>query len=170
MRASSQVELSTPEATRFVFREPPVHIEHDVTRAQFDGWIAEEISSMAACVDRLLARAGVAARDVDRVFMRGGTSFVPAVRALLDARFDAVPGPFPWRYAKELKGACAPIPREGRVRSRADAWEEDLQLVARSTGLAAQVRGRDRDESVRRAEGLHVEDPPFREDLLTERE
>ncbi len=44
---------------------------------------------MAACVDRLLEKAGVSAKDVDRVFMTGGTSFVPAVRALFDARFGA---------------------------------------------------------------------------------
>jgi hypothetical chaperone protein len=85
----AKVELSQRDATRFVFHEPPVHIEHDLTRAQFDGWVAEETSSMAACVDRLLAKAGVAASDVDRVFMTGGTSFVPAVRALFDARFGA---------------------------------------------------------------------------------
>jgi len=85
----AKVDLSTRDATRFAFHEPPVHIEHDLTRAQFDGWIAEETASMAACVDRLLARAGVAAGDVDRVFMTGGTSFVPAVRALFDARFGA---------------------------------------------------------------------------------
>jgi hypothetical chaperone protein len=82
-------ELSKREATRFVFDEAPVHIEHDVTRAQFEGWIAEEIATMAACVDDLLLRAGVSAGDVDRVFMTGGTSFVPAVRALFDARFGA---------------------------------------------------------------------------------
>jgi hypothetical chaperone protein len=85
----AKVDLSARDATRFVFHEPPVHIEHDLTRAQFDGWIAEETASMAACVDRLLEKAGVAAKDVDRVFMTGGTSFVPAVRALFDARFGA---------------------------------------------------------------------------------
>jgi hypothetical chaperone protein len=85
----AKVDLSLRDATRFVFREPPVHIEHDVTRAQFEGWIEEETAAMAACVDRLLARAQIGARDVDRVFMTGGTSFVPAVRALFDARFGA---------------------------------------------------------------------------------
>lgn len=35
----------------------------------------------------MLARAGVADRDIDRVFATGGTSLVPAVRARLAARF-----------------------------------------------------------------------------------
>jgi hypothetical chaperone protein len=85
----TKVALSGQETARLSFVEPPVHIEHDVTRAQFDGWIAEETSAMAECVDRLLSRAGVSAKDVDRVFMTGGTSFVPAVRAIFDARFGA---------------------------------------------------------------------------------
>lgn len=85
----AKVDLSTRDATRLSFVEPPVHIEHPLTRAQFDGWISEETSAMAECVDRLLGRAGVSARDVDRVFMTGGTSFVPAVRALFDTRFGA---------------------------------------------------------------------------------
>jgi len=83
----TKVELSTRAATRFVFHELDVDIEHDVTRPAFEGWVAEETSAMATCVDRLLARTGVAPREVDRVFMTGGTSFVPAVRALFDARF-----------------------------------------------------------------------------------
>jgi hypothetical chaperone protein len=83
----TKVALSTSEKARFVFHEPGVDIEHDVTRGEFDGWIGEETSSMATCVDRLLASAGVSAGDVDRVFMTGGTSFVPAVRGLFDARF-----------------------------------------------------------------------------------
>lgn len=83
----TKVELSTRASTRFVFHEPDVDIEHDVTRADFEGWIAEETSAMSTCVDRLLARAGVSASEVDQVFMTGGTSFVPAVRSIFDVRF-----------------------------------------------------------------------------------
>jgi hypothetical chaperone protein len=85
----AKVELSLSGETRFRFHDAPVHIEHSLTRADFEAWIAEETGAMAACVDRLLARAGVSAKEVDRVFMTGGTSFVPAVRAIFDARFGA---------------------------------------------------------------------------------
>ena len=40
-------------------------------------------------LDGVLARAGVAAADIDRVFATGGTSLVPAVRGRLAARFGA---------------------------------------------------------------------------------
>jgi hypothetical chaperone protein len=85
----TKVELSTRDAARFAFDDGPTHIEQEVTRADFEAWIAEETTAMSACVDRLLARAGVSGRDVDRVFMTGGTSFVPAVRAIFESRFGA---------------------------------------------------------------------------------
>ena len=44
---------------------------------------------MEESVDRLLASTGIAAKDVDQVFMTGGTSFVPAVRRIFDERFGA---------------------------------------------------------------------------------
>jgi hypothetical chaperone protein len=83
------VELSHGDKTRLVFDADDVRIEHDVTRADFETWIGDETAAMGACVDRLLASTGVHAKDVDRVFMTGGTSFVPAVRALFDTRFGA---------------------------------------------------------------------------------
>jgi hypothetical chaperone protein len=85
----AKVELSTKSETIFSFSDAPRVIEAKVTRADFDSWIAEEVASMAACVDRLLASTGVAAKDVDQVFMTGGTSFVPAVRKIFDDRFGA---------------------------------------------------------------------------------
>ena len=39
------------------------------------------------CVDTLLRSCGIDARDVDMVFLTGGSSFVPAVRRIFDVRF-----------------------------------------------------------------------------------
>ena len=85
----AKVDLSTKSETRFSFIDDPLDIQADITRAQFDGWISEETTQMSECVDRLLAKTGVNAKDVDQVFMTGGTSFVPAVRQIFDQRFGA---------------------------------------------------------------------------------
>jgi hypothetical chaperone protein len=82
-----KLDLSSSDAARFVFSDAPAVFETDVTRAEFEAWIAEELAAMAACVDRLLERTGTRAADVHRVFMTGGTSFVPAVRRIFDDRF-----------------------------------------------------------------------------------
>lgn len=83
----AKVALSSAEEARFVFHDPPLEIELPVTRAQFEEWIREDTDKMASCVDGLLARVGVAPRDVDQVFLTGGSSLVPAVRRIFESRF-----------------------------------------------------------------------------------
>jgi len=85
----AKVSLSQSERTTFLFEDDTLRIEHPLARADFESWIADETTAMSECVDRLLAKVGVNAREVDRVFMTGGTSFVPAVRAIFDTRFGA---------------------------------------------------------------------------------
>jgi hypothetical chaperone protein len=84
-----KIELSHHEAAEFRFRDGSMDIVAAVSRADFEGWIAEELQSIEICVDGLLARSKIAAREVDRVFLTGGTSFVPAVRRIFEARFTA---------------------------------------------------------------------------------
>lgn len=84
-----KIALSSAEAARFVFDGASARIERDVARAELERWIAPEIAAMEAAVDQALAAAGAAPEDVDRVFLTGGTSFVPAVRRLFTDRFGA---------------------------------------------------------------------------------
>jgi hypothetical chaperone protein len=84
-----KMALSTATAAVFEFVDPPVYIRESVARSAFEAWIATELDELGTCVDRLLARTGVKAADVDRVFMTGGSSFVPAVRRLFEDRFGA---------------------------------------------------------------------------------
>jgi hypothetical chaperone protein len=60
-----------------------------VSREDFEGWIADELQSIESCVDSLLTKSKIGAGEVDRVFLTGGTSFVPAVRRIFEARFTS---------------------------------------------------------------------------------
>jgi hypothetical chaperone protein len=80
-------ELSQSDRAEFHFREAALELRVAVTRAEFEGWISEELEKIEQCVDGLLASSGVDARTVDRVFLTGGTSFVPAVRRIFESRF-----------------------------------------------------------------------------------
>jgi hypothetical chaperone protein len=82
-------ELSKAEQAEFRFREGGLELRIAVTRAKFESWIAEELGQIEQCVDHLMAASGVDARAVDRVFLTGGTSFVPAVRRIFEKRFGA---------------------------------------------------------------------------------
>lgn len=77
---------SQPEAA-FHFSEGGVEIDASVARTDFERWIAPELAQIEACVDGLLVSARVNPASVDRVFLTGGTSFVPAVRRIFTTRF-----------------------------------------------------------------------------------
>lgn len=81
--------LSREEATTLSFRHAGLVIERQVTRADFEQWIADDVARIAATIDRALAEAGVSEDSVDHVFLTGGTSFVPVVRGLFTERFGA---------------------------------------------------------------------------------
>jgi hypothetical chaperone protein len=83
----TKFELSAATEAEFAFESGPVTIRKKVTRADFEKWIAEEIGSMSGCVDRLMVASGLAFSDIDRVFLTGGSSFVPAVRQIFVDRF-----------------------------------------------------------------------------------
>lgn len=80
-------ELSHSEAAEFRFRDAGLDLRIPVTRGEFESWIVEELQSIEQCVDSLLRDSSVDPRDVDRVFLTGGTSFVPAVRRIFADRF-----------------------------------------------------------------------------------
>ncbi|MES1973740.1 MAG: Hsp70 family protein [Pseudomonadota bacterium] len=81
--------LSTGESARFEFAsaEAGIAIEAAVRREDFEGWIDEDLARIEATVDRALAAAGSTERSIDRVFLTGGSSLIPAVRALFVRRF-----------------------------------------------------------------------------------
>lgn len=81
--------LSEEQAAPFVFQGPGFEIRETVTRAQFEEWISPELEAIEATLDQALANASIAAGEVDRVFLTGGSSFVPAVRAIFERRFGA---------------------------------------------------------------------------------
>jgi hypothetical chaperone protein len=82
-------ELSEREATRLRLEHDAISLDAEITRREFEAWIGEELEKIATCVDGLLLRAGLAPQQIDRVFMTGGSSFVPAVRAIFERRFGA---------------------------------------------------------------------------------
>lgn len=58
-------------------------------RADFERWIADDLSRIEAAMDQALVRAKVLPAQIDRVFLTGGSSLIPAIRALFDRRFGS---------------------------------------------------------------------------------
>ena len=85
----AKADLSHHEMTILNYSDGLVEINEPVRRDDFERWIAPELAEIELAVDRSLASAGVDRRDIERVFLTGGTSFVPAVRRIFETRFGA---------------------------------------------------------------------------------
>jgi hypothetical chaperone protein len=86
--SQAKVALSSRDETPFRFAAGGARIEATITRAEFESWIAPDVERIGATLDEALARAGVAPEAIDRVFLTGGTSFVPAIRRMFADRFE----------------------------------------------------------------------------------
>jgi hypothetical chaperone protein len=107
--------LSAHSRAEFRFEAGSISIVRDVDRTEFESWIAPELAQIEGAVDAALTDAGLAAHEIDRVFLTGGSSLVPAVRDIFHRRFEP-----------------------GRIESGAE-----LESIA--SGLALMARERDLD-------------------------
>lgn len=87
--STAKMQLSHADTGTLSLQVAGVDIERDIERREFEAWIAPELLEISACVDRALGQAGLDETRIDRVFLTGGSSFVPAVREIFAARFGA---------------------------------------------------------------------------------
>ena len=89
-RAVSKLKeaLSFEDRAEFRFEAGTISLVGEVSRARFEGWIGPELGRIEHAVDAALADANLPAEGIDRVFLTGGSSLVPAVRAIFHRRFD----------------------------------------------------------------------------------
>ena len=87
--SGAKVALSRAEVATLEFRHEGFSLDAEIRRADFNRWIAPELEGIGRAVDAALVNAALPAGAVDRVFLTGGTSLVPAVRALFEDRFGA---------------------------------------------------------------------------------
>jgi hypothetical chaperone protein len=85
--SAAKAALSAADQTMLRFRHADFAVCQVIERRDFESWIAADLAAMADAIDQALAQAALAPEAVDRVFLTGGTSFVPAVQALFTERF-----------------------------------------------------------------------------------
>lgn len=85
--SAAKRELSIRDATDFVFADGSVDIRARITRTDFESWIADDVARIRETLDAALARAAVTSARIDKVFLTGGTSLIPAIRRIFSERF-----------------------------------------------------------------------------------
>jgi hypothetical chaperone protein len=87
--SETKMRLSDSESATLHFTARDVTIEQVISRADFEGWIERDLERIDLAVTAALEKAGIDASKVDKVFLTGGSSFVPAVRHRFEKRFGA---------------------------------------------------------------------------------
>ncbi|CAN7265217.1 Hsp70 family protein [Rhizobium leguminosarum] len=59
-----------------------------IKRSDFEGWIADDLARIEGALDDVLDKTETKPAEIDKVFLTGGTSFVPAVRRIFTERFE----------------------------------------------------------------------------------
>ena len=82
-----KVRLSSERISELHFKADDFEIRSEVTRNDFDNWIADDVNNIERSVEQAVENAGLTFDGIDRVFLTGGTSFVPAIRTAFEKRF-----------------------------------------------------------------------------------
>ncbi|HSX75151.1 MAG TPA: Hsp70 family protein [Shinella sp.] len=87
--SATKMALSAADEAEFHFAPLGAAGRKTVRRADFEDWIAPDLTRIEGALDEVLEKTGTAPGAIDKVFLTGGTSFVPAVRRIFTRRFDA---------------------------------------------------------------------------------
>jgi hypothetical chaperone protein len=87
--SDTKAKLSAVQRAEFVLTLGNIDIEREISRADFERWIAHDIERIEKTVDDLLEAEGVRVDDINSVFLTGGSSSIPAVRRIFETRFSA---------------------------------------------------------------------------------
>ena len=87
--SAAKTALSSQDTAKLEFNHGRVQIDEEIGRAGFESWIAEDLAAIDAQITKLFEETNLTPTGVDRVFLTGGTSFVPAIRQLVSARFPS---------------------------------------------------------------------------------
>lgn len=79
--------LSAASEAEFRFEGGGVQIAAEVRRTEFEQWIAGDLQRIEAAMDAALASAGTQSGSIDRVFLTGGSSLIPAIHSMFERRF-----------------------------------------------------------------------------------
>lgn len=85
--ADAKTALSHATTTDFHLDVGKVKLRQSVSRGDFEAWIASDLIDIDACVTDALLAANHDEGQIDRVFLTGGSSFVPAVKTMFEKRF-----------------------------------------------------------------------------------
>ncbi len=76
--------LSELDTAPLVFTDYDMAIDDLLNRQDFQSMIVQEVTAIRSCIDETLSGAGLGPEDINVVFLTGGSSHIPLIRALFE--------------------------------------------------------------------------------------
>jgi hypothetical chaperone protein len=83
----SKITLSNFENSTINFRKSVIDIKVEITKNEFEGFIAHKLAEINKSLNEAIDIAGVNYKSIDAVFMTGGSSLIPALRKIVSDKF-----------------------------------------------------------------------------------
>ncbi len=83
----TKCNLSKKNSDELVFNASKIHLAERISREEFENIIRDDVNLINNCIDELLDEVGLIPSNIDSVFMTGGSSYVPFLKALLSNKF-----------------------------------------------------------------------------------
>ncbi|MGZ2482702.1 putative chaperone protein [Rhizobium pisi] len=86
--SATKMALSSAEEAPFDFVPLGRGGRRTIKRSDFESWIVDDLARIEGALDEVLDKTETKSGEIDKVFLTGGTSFVPAVRRIFTERFE----------------------------------------------------------------------------------
>lgn len=87
----TKIALSSLNTAPFRYSRLNIEINEVISIEEYEGIISRDVIRISDYLDQFLATNGINTKDIDSLFLTGGTSLVPAIRNLFKSRFPEIP-------------------------------------------------------------------------------
>jgi hypothetical chaperone protein len=86
----TKIALSTIASTKFSYHEMDIHIEEEISITEYEQIIKKEVDRIADYLNKFMEQHGIAAKDIDSLFLTGGSSLVASIQKLFKQKFPHI--------------------------------------------------------------------------------
>jgi hypothetical chaperone protein len=85
-----KITLSNTDTATFSYHQMEIDIEEEIPLADYDQIIAKDVNRIASYLDAFMLQNNIGPKDIDSLFLTGGTSMVGSIQKLFKNRFPHV--------------------------------------------------------------------------------
>lgn len=83
----TKITLSKADSAKFSYRKMDIHIEEEVSLPEYEQIIKKDIDRIANYLNEFMMQNHIEAKDIDSLFLTGGTSMVSSIQKLFKTKF-----------------------------------------------------------------------------------